>query len=205
MRNYLCYTLFFFLKQNLYWTITYIQRNVKLLSTQLNKISQIHHLVVKEGLPEQVLSGLYFLSSSALMNLLPHFLVFDVGKSDINIILVPDFVFYIFLLSVGFMSPFFSKIKKKNGSIYLSMASLNWFGPNYFQIHFLKKFPQPRNLFSYYNFLYCIPLIHSGLLVKISVVHIFHLCSLSFISTINLYFLLIYVFATLCLHSERTS
>lgn len=61
----------------------------------------MYHLMIKEVLSEQKLSDLYFLSFWTLKILLYYFLVFDVDKSDINIILVPDLVFYIFLLGVG--------------------------------------------------------------------------------------------------------
>ena len=74
---------------------------MQLLNASLNKISQMYHLMIKEVLSEQKLSDLYFLSFWTLKILLYYFLVFDVDKSDINIILVPDLVFYIFLLGVG--------------------------------------------------------------------------------------------------------
>ena len=61
----------------------------------------MYHLMIKEVLSEQKPSDLYFLSFWTLKILLYYFLVFDVDKSDINIILVPDLVFYIFLLGVG--------------------------------------------------------------------------------------------------------
>jgi len=61
----------------------------------------MYHLMIKEVLSEQKLSDLYFLFFWTLKILLHYFLVFDVDKSDINIILVPDLVFYIFLLDVG--------------------------------------------------------------------------------------------------------
>ena len=53
----------------------------------------MYHLMIKEVLSEQKLSDLYFLSFWTLKILLYYFLVFDVDKSDINIILVPDLVF----------------------------------------------------------------------------------------------------------------
>ena len=74
---------------------------MQLLNASLNKISQMYHLMIKEVLSEQKLSDLYFLSFWTLKILLYYFLVFDVDKSDINITLVPDLVFYIFLLGVG--------------------------------------------------------------------------------------------------------
>ena len=61
----------------------------------------MYNLMIKEVLSEQKLSDLYFLFFWTLKILLHYFLVFDVDKSDINIILVPDLVFYIFLLDVG--------------------------------------------------------------------------------------------------------
>lgn len=76
--------------------------------------------MIKEDLPKQGLSELYFLSFIALTILLYDFLVFDVEKSDINILLAPDLVFYIFLLGVSLIA---SLLLKGNGSIYLTVVS----------------------------------------------------------------------------------
>ena len=71
--------------------------------------------MIKEVLSEQKLSDLYFLCFWTLKILLCYFLVFDADKSDINIILVPDLVFYIFLLGVSLYLLYFiaANLKKR--------------------------------------------------------------------------------------------
>lgn len=125
---------------------------------------------------EQLLSDLYFLFSAFFF-----FFTFLVEKSYINIILAPDLLFYVFLLGVLY----FLYCYKRANIFKYGLLKLVWSKPS-FHIH-LQNIIFPNQESSFLLQLYCIPWMYSGFLFEFSVFHIFHLCSLSFISTINLY------------------